>query len=107
MADIELVIKIDEEDYQFFKENFSHLKIKKHLIDTRDNRNYIAIAKGTPLPKGHGDLIDKKELRLDIIAHKYSNDFCKEHNIDQSINVGMLNILIADAPTIIEADKGE
>ena len=66
-----------------------------------------SIKNGIPLPKGHGRLIDADELRLDIIAHKYSNNFCTEHNIDQSINVGMLNILITDAPTIIEADKGE
>ena len=64
-----------------------------------------AILNGIPLTKGHGRLIDADELRLDVIAHKYSNSFCDEHNIDHSINVGMLNILIADAPTIIEADK--
>lgn len=65
------------------------------------------IKDGTSLPKGHGRLIDAKDLLLDIIAHKYSNNFCEEHDIDWSINVGMLNILIADAPTILGADKEE
>lgn len=46
------------------------------------------------IPEGHGRLIDVDELK----------HFCKEHNIDQSINVGMLFILLADAPTVIEAD---
>lgn len=48
---MELMINISEEDYQFLKEGYSHLKIKEHLTDTRDNRCYIAIANGTPLPE--------------------------------------------------------
>lgn len=64
-----------------------------------------AIKKGKILPKGYGDLIDVKKLRQDIIAHKYSNSFCEEHHIDQSINIGVLNILLADASKIIKADE--
>ena len=48
---MKLMISISKEDYQFLKEGYSHLKIKEHLIDTRDNRCYIAIANGTPLPE--------------------------------------------------------
>lgn len=48
------------------------------------------IAKGTPLPKGHGDLVDR-----DAIWHAYD---CSE------IEYTMINAL-DDAPTIIEADK--
>lgn len=44
-----LMINISEEDYQFLKERYSHLKIKEHLTDTRDHRCYIAIANGTPI----------------------------------------------------------
>lgn len=90
---MKLIIDIGEVDYEYYKETEN---IPEYLREV--------LANGILLPKGHGKLIDVKELRQDIIAHKYSNDFCKEHNIDQSINVGMLNILIADAPTIIEAD---
>lgn len=101
MADIELVIKIPEEEYRWIKKSdktvFADVASKECMLH--------AIKNGTPLPKWHGDLIDAKDLRQDIIAHKYSINFCEEHNIDQSINVGMLNILLADAPTIIEADK--
>lgn len=66
---------------------------------------YCAIKEGIILPKGHGKLIDADELRSNAIKHKYSNNFCEEHNIDWSINLGMLNILFADAPTLIDADK--
>lgn len=43
------MINISEEDYQFLKEGYSHLKIKKDLTDTRDHRCYIAIANGIPI----------------------------------------------------------
>ena len=78
---------------------------KLEFVDISRKTDFYSLTdKYTVLPKGHGRLIDVKELRQDIIAHKYSIDFCKEHNIDQSINVGMLNILLADATTIIETD---
>ncbi len=82
MADIELVIKISEEDYKFLKEGYSHLKIKEHLTDTRDNRCYIAIANGTPISKenqktGHwvvySELIGEWEG-----TKKYACDKCGE-----------------------------
>ena len=93
---MQIVIDIDEQ----------HFKILQGAVRSGmgDNSQKI-IANGTPLPKGHGRLIDIKDLRQDIIAHKYSNSFCEEHHIEQSINVGILNILLADTPTIIEADK--
>jgi len=55
-----------------------------------------AVANGTPLPKGHGRLIDADDIKvieledsLHIIRH------CKGDDIDVYI----------DVPTIIEADK--
>ena len=74
MADIELVIKIPEERY-------------KNIVKQVDKRDYPdmstgkAIANGTPLPKGHGRLIDADDL-LD-------------------------NTCLDEIPTIIEADKVE
>ena len=46
------------------------------------------IKSGTPLPKGHGRLIDEKDLSLMTV-----------HMID--------GMLVCEAPTIIEADKTE
>ena len=57
MADIELVIKIDEETYK-------NIQSENFWLDsglTLSNA-YDFIKNGTPLPKGHGDLIDRGEL---------------------------------------------
>ena len=76
MADIELVIKIPQETYEF---------LKKYGTDGGIIEK--AVVNGTPLPKGHGRLIDADELkRIGRYAHT--------------------NLDIDNAPTIIEADKG-
>ena len=89
MADIELVIKIPEE--------------LKNKIDNANEDNYrtylwwfettlyCAIKDGTPLPKGHGRLIDEDTLWFEDI----DNISCvTQRNVENS-------------PIIIEADKGE
>lgn len=53
MAEIELVIKMPENLYDNLKNGCGIYPYR--LI-------YEAIVNGTPLPKGHGDLIDRKEL---------------------------------------------
>lgn len=103
MSDIELVIKIPEEMYaQIIDEN----GIDTILIPYKD-----IINNGTPLPKGHGDLIDTNEL----------NNFCKEHDVGISaINKELIyddgktsrgdtiwKPLLEVLSTIIEADKAE
>lgn len=102
---MQIVIELPDETYKDIKEENSIYGINNGLSARITGKVVGAIQNGTPLPKGHGRLIDADDLRLDIIGHKYSNNFCEEHNIDWSINLGMLNILLADAPTIIEADK--
>lgn len=80
MKDIKLVIKIDEEIYKNIIEN--------GFIYDEDNE-YVtkSIKKSTPLPKGHGRLIDTNELIENGVAtESYLNTFIK---------------------TIIEADKEE
>lgn len=50
MADIELVIKISEDNYKLMQdENYCGILS-------------YAIKNGTPLPKGHGRLIDEEEI---------------------------------------------
>ena len=80
---MKLVIDIPEEDYIF---------VKKQIADGITNPLKICIANGTPLPKGHGDLIDKK------VAYKkfYSRCLAK-----------VATEVFAEIPTIIKADKGE
>lgn len=71
---MQIVIEISDSKYQWVKDNPL----------TYDNEYCEAIRNGTPLPKGHGRLIDadKLESRMKI-------GYC----------------IVRDAPTIIEADK--
>lgn len=82
---MQLVIDISEEDYNF---------LTKQVADGITNPLKICIANGTPLPKGHGRLIDAGVFVLNVI--KYSHQSTK--TIGQALS---------DTPTIIEADKGE
>ena len=93
MSDIELVIKIPEDVYTRLFDN----GIQDNEIAVDDVCEMArALRLGTPLPKGHGRLIDADALEPDyyggwnglcIIEDKYT-----QRTID-------------DAPTIIEADK--
>ena len=76
----ELVIKIPEDVY-------GKLLEEQHLPN-RINLEYY-ISHGTPLPKGHGRLIDADVL---VSGFEDNYDFCEEVNA---------------TPTIIEADKEE
>ena len=79
---MQIVIDIREEDYKTIKSNYENGFTYKP---------FGIIANGTPLPKGHGDLIDRKEL--------IESPLCK--------TFGLRSIDIENAPTIIEADKVE
>jgi len=101
MADIELVIKIDEKLYKDIYSDaeimiYGGMRSGKTLLATL----LRAIRKGTPLPKEHGRLIDADELYGDFIDGTEGYD-CQTWN---RIEIGDV---IEDARTIIEADKGE
>ena len=85
MADIELLIKIPEELYKDIKEH--------GLCGYCSDREIMseAICNGTPLPKGHGRLIDADAL---IFNADYYEPLISKRDFDF-------------APTIIEADKIE
>ena len=82
---MKIVIDIPEELYDMMK-----------TYQGLDNA-YFAIKHGTPLPKGHGRLIDAEEL----LKHQYL--------IDDSATLSARDVVevydIEDAPTIIEADS--
>lgn len=82
MADIELVIKIDEEEYKNIKACTSFMPWAEYLIKN-----------GKPLPKGHGKIGDIDRLQEVFRRNVMGADAYKQ--------------LFDDAPTIIEADKGE
>ena len=92
MADIELVIKIPEDYYKAITEIPNHQCTVDMLI----------IKNGTPLPKGHGRLID-----ADVVikkAEKWGKDNPNEYI--QHRNADIVAIM-QDETAIIEADKGE
>lgn len=92
MADIELVVKLPEELLRYFNSFY--------LMNVNENKNVDklveAIKKGTPLPIGHGRLIDADELKNDAqTMTEWNGDVFRcvtERTIDY-------------APTIIKADK--
>ena len=73
---VEVVIKIPEEEYKIIKNYAAPMTWCEHLI-----------AKGKPLPKGHGRLID--------ISEYFKKEF------------GDAREFLDKATTIIEADKAE
>lgn len=83
MADIELIIKIDEEKYNEYK----------RIGDSRDIL-FEAIRNGTRLPKGHGRLGDLDALREEVSSWGM-NDYEPSDFIDE----------IDGADVIIEVDK--
>ena len=85
MEEIELVIKISEEIYQHYK------KVWKKR---RGSIPESCIAFGIPLPKGHGDLIDRGKLKTHFIGTEQGTD----------LEV-YLEPTIIGASTIIPADK--
>lgn len=88
---MQIVIDMDENLYTRLFDNGD--------IDTVDMlKACVAIRKGTPLPKGHGDLIDRRELKKDVYTTtEWNGDV---HRIIYEASVD-------DADTIIEADKKE
>ena len=88
MADIELVIKIPEEKYKWIKEN---------ILRTNKNSIVKAIVHGTPLPKGHGDIIDRSKIEYMRAIHDLKWGEITASECAKRIKYS--------APTIIEADK--
>lgn len=92
MAKIQLLIEIEERLY-------------KNIIDNdKDDEEFeamdMAFCNAKPLPKGHGDLIDRNDLLKHYDSTTYHNGI-EERKI-HFVQIGYVN----DAPTIIGADGG-
>lgn len=81
---MKIVIDIQDDVYRVLKEDIYPIPDTERLALVFKT----LVKKGTPLPKGHGRLIDADALRKKWIFG----------NVERST--------IDDAPTIIEADKG-
>lgn len=93
MADIELVIKVDEKDVDFVRKNFKPTGYS--FIPLRIQTEFVsAILNGVPVPKGHGDLKDAEELK-GYFTDREGDVFTVYHFYDA----------IANTSSIVEADK--
>ena len=86
---MQIVIKIDEELYQ-------SLRYMKQYNPRFLSGYEKTILDGTPLPKNHGDLIDRQQLKETM-----------EKDMRKAMSFVDLTDFVWLAPTIIEADKGE
>ena len=95
---MKLVIDIPYAQYQTL-----NAKTQTDIVDIIDDKLLVdSIKNGTPLPKGHGDLVSKKDI-VDIIK-KMPNDNPSYWNSCDVVDRQELLDEIASAPTIIEAD---
>lgn len=85
---MKLVIEIDEDYYEIIKHDVE--------VYHNDFRPFRLIANGTPLPKGHGDLITKEQA-IDLVEFYQLNP--------QHFDFVNLIDEIKDEKPIIEADK--
>lgn len=84
---MQIVIDLPDDVYSVIVKQYR----KDKELQTRDNL-YKAIANGTPLPKGHGRLVDISEVLIKLMQF-YDGD----KTIGQCLD---------EVNTIIEADKG-
>ena len=90
---MQIVIDIPDEDYKKICAN------KEDAIIAHDTWRRIANW-GIPLPRGHGDLIDKDQIQQielwdDFTRLIYRNEFNPLHSVKYAL----------EAPTIVPADK--
>lgn len=101
---MQIVINVPEESYEFAKECKSKGS-SKHSWNLSHDKIVLMIANGTPLPKGHGKLVDvnsipeeDKDITVKGLLHPGTIAYAGAINLEQYIN---------GLPTIIEADKRE
>lgn len=92
---MQIVINISDIDYDDIKEYGT-------ILDECRDDIAKAIINGTPLPKGHGRLIDADGLVPDCQEDSvyYDDD---EHNVFTAVGIAQIEC----ADTILEADKSE
>ena len=94
MADVKLVIKMPEEVYKSITNGKNYISYQEYVEG--------AIKNGTPLPEGHGDLIDYYDA-VELINNK-----ADEENSNFTINdIEKFGALLREVNPIIEADKAE
>lgn len=90
-------------------------KIWKERVDKDEgcNSEYIRglktaigfINNAQAVDRPQGDCISRKQVLEELMAHQYSQDFCKEHGIEYSINSSMVRIIVNSAQAVYEENK--
>lgn len=98
MKDVELIIKIPEKIYKHI------MSTQSYILGFKSGESFFtdilkAIRTGTPLPKGHGEIVDVDAV-IEWLKHK---DIIKMSYQENNAREDMLK----SVPTIIEADKEE
>jgi hypothetical protein len=89
---MKLIIDIPEDEVNECKMQVEMIKQEGVLIENLSTALKIHVANGTPLPKGHGRLIDADELK----KHKYHDS----NRHEKAVSVAQIDW----QPTIIKAD---
>lgn len=93
---MQIVIDIDEEIYNHMKERFMY-----GYADTELDKVGLAVRNGTPLQKGHGDLVDRG-MQDDVIIRLNKDDW--------QITMGeykRFDRILFEFPVVIPAERGE
>lgn len=101
---MQIVIDMDEEDYKRIQDT-------PDVFNSLTSRTYSTIRNGTPLPKGHGRLIDADALK-DLYDERISCLYAlnKKDNPSRESNIcatNWCNNMVDELPTIIETYKSE
>ena len=112
---MQIVIDIDKEDYEKIKKTSfvenTEIMFNQSLEDRKNTmmlfRVIDAIKNGTPLPKGHGRLIDADKIAEGFEwLEKVTNESSIVERAQHCKLMECIRI-IDNAPTIIEADRDE
>lgn len=96
---MQIVIDIDDEDYK-------RIQDIPNVFNSLTSRTYSAIRNGTPLPKGHGRLIDADEFE-ELFSEECVGDCgacVPKRKTDGRGRWYSTCLLVDNAPTLIEAD---
>ena len=102
---MQILIDIPEEEYEFIIKH-----PEKNLMGWLDTRKALlnAVIHGTPLPKGHGRLIDEQIISDYVNSHiQELNTGYGDLNSHTNRILRMIEDYIDNMPTVIPSDKEE
>lgn len=96
---MKLIIDIPEKDLEFIKD-LTFVGGFRGSTKTIQGNVINAIRNGKPYEETQSNLINRAALKEQIDSVQYTKEFCIEHQIDYSISMQMLGMVIDNAPTV-------